>query len=54
MVCFVGHVCVHAKDTHNVLLVLVPLINVFLMVDIKFLHTLLIDTIEPAKLQFTY
>jgi hypothetical protein len=44
----------HAEDPHNVLLILVPLINVLPIVDAKFLHTLLIDTIEPAKLQFTY
>jgi hypothetical protein len=40
---------VHAKDPHNVLLVLVSLINIFLMVDVEFLHTLLTDTIESAK-----
>jgi hypothetical protein len=53
-VCSVGPVSVHAEDPHNVLLVLVPLVNVFLMVDVKFLHTSLTDMIEPAKLQFTY
>jgi hypothetical protein len=53
-VCSVGPVSVHAEDPHNVLLVLVPLINVFLMVDVEFLHTSLTDTIEPTKLQFTY
>jgi hypothetical protein len=45
---------VHVEDPYNVLLVLVPLINIFLMVDVEFLHTSLTDTIEPAKLQFTY
>jgi hypothetical protein len=45
---------VHVEDPHNVMLVLVPLINIFLMVDVEFLHTSLTDTIEPAKLQFTY
>jgi hypothetical protein len=53
-VCYVGPVSVHAEDPHNILLVLVPLINVFLMVDIEFLHTSLTDSIEPAKLQLTY
>jgi hypothetical protein len=53
-VCSVGLVSVHAKNPHIVLLVLVPLVNVFLMVDIEFLHTSLTDTIEPTKLQFTY
>jgi hypothetical protein len=52
-VCSVGPVSVDAKDPHNVLFILVPLINVFLMVDVKILHTSLTDTIEPAKLQFT-
>jgi hypothetical protein len=47
-------VSVHTEDPHNILLILVPLVNVFLMVDVEFLHTLLTDTIEPAKLQFTY
>jgi hypothetical protein len=46
-------VSVHAEDPHNALLILVPLVNVFLMVDIKFLHTSLTGTIEPAKIQFT-
>jgi hypothetical protein len=41
---------VHEEDPHNVQLILVPLINVLLMVDVEFLHTLLIDTIEPPKL----
>jgi hypothetical protein len=50
MVCSVGPVSVHVEDTHNILLILVPLINVFLMVDVKFLHTSLTGTIEPAKL----
>jgi hypothetical protein len=49
-VCYVGLVSVHAEDPHIVLLVLVTLINVFLMVDIEFLHTSLTDMIEPAKL----
>jgi hypothetical protein len=53
-VCSVGPVSVHAEDPHNVLLILVPLVNVFLMVDIEFLHTSWTDMIEPAKLQFTY
>jgi hypothetical protein len=42
------------EDSHNVLLILVPLVNVFLMVDVKFLHTSFTNTIEPTKLQFTY
>jgi hypothetical protein len=45
---------VHAENPHNILLVLVPLVNVFLMVNVELLHTLLIDKIEPTKLQFTY
>jgi hypothetical protein len=45
---------VHAEDHHNVMLVLVPLVNVFLMVDIEFLHTSLNDTIEPAKLHLNH
>jgi hypothetical protein len=45
-----GFVSVHAKDPHNILLVLVPLINVFLMVDVEFLHTSLTNTTEPIKL----
>jgi hypothetical protein len=53
-VCSVCLVNVHVEDPHNVLLVLVSLVNVFLMVDVKFLHTLLTNTIEPTKLQFTY
>jgi hypothetical protein len=53
-VCSEGPVNVHAEDPHNVLLKLVPLVNVLSMVDVEFLHTSLIDTIEPAKLQFTY
>jgi hypothetical protein len=43
-----------AEDPHNDLLVPVPLVNVLLMVEVEFLHTSLIDTIEPAMLQFTY
>jgi hypothetical protein len=54
MVCYEGLVSVHAEDPHSVLLILVPLVKVFLMVDVEFLHTSLIDVIEPAKLQFTY
>jgi hypothetical protein len=53
-VCFEGTVSVHVEDPHSVLLILIPLIKVFLMVDVEFLHTSLIDAIEPAKLQFTY
>jgi hypothetical protein len=53
-VCSEGLVSVHAEDPHRVLPILVPLIKVFLMVDVEFLHTSLIDEIEPAKLQFTY
>jgi hypothetical protein len=45
---------VHAEDPHSVLLIIVPIINVLPMVDVEFLHTLLIDMIEPVKLQFTY
>jgi hypothetical protein len=45
---------VHVKDPHSVLLILVPLVKVYLMVDVEFLHISLIDMIEPAKLQFTY
>jgi hypothetical protein len=40
----------HAEDPHNVLLILVPLINVLLMVHVEFLHASLIDMIEPTKL----
>jgi hypothetical protein len=32
-VCSVGPVSVHAKDPHNVLLILVPLVNVFLQIS---------------------
>jgi hypothetical protein len=53
-VCSVGPVSVHAEDPHNILLILVALVSVFLMVDVEFLHTSLTDKIEPAKLQFTY
>jgi hypothetical protein len=49
-VCSEGHVGVHAEDPQNILLILVPIINVLPMVDIKFLHTSLIDMIEPVKL----
>jgi hypothetical protein len=49
-VCSEGPVSVHVEDHHNVILVLVLLINVFLMVDIEFLHTSLIDVIEPPNL----
>jgi hypothetical protein len=49
-----GTVTVHAKDPHSVLLVLVPLFNVCLMVVLKILHTSLLDTIELAKLHFSY
>jgi hypothetical protein len=45
---------VHAEDPHSVLPILVSLIKIFLMVDMEFLHTSLIDAVEPAKLQFTY
>jgi hypothetical protein len=53
-VCYVCPINVHAEDPHNVLLILVPLVNVFLMVDVEFLHTSLTNTMKPAKLQFTY
>jgi hypothetical protein len=53
-VCSKGPVSVHAEDPHSVLLIIVPIINVLPMVDVEFLHTLLIDMIEPVKLQFTY
>jgi hypothetical protein len=53
-VCPEGPVSVHAEDLHNILLILVPLINVLPMVHVEFLHTSLIDMIEPAKLLFTY
>jgi hypothetical protein len=49
-VCPEGPISVHAEDPHNVLLILVPLINVLPMVHVELLHTSLIDTIELAKL----
>jgi hypothetical protein len=53
-VCSEGPASVHVDDPHNILLILVPLVKVFLMIDVEFLHTSLIDAIEPTKLQFTY
>jgi hypothetical protein len=53
-VCSEGPVNVHAEDPHSVSLILVPLGNVLPMVVVKILHTLSIDTIEPAKLHFRY
>jgi hypothetical protein len=49
-VCSEGPISVHAEDPHSVLLVVVPLVNVGLMVVCEILHTLLLDTIELAKL----
>jgi hypothetical protein len=43
---------VHAEDPHNILLIPVPPFNVGPMVVLKILHTLLLHTIEPLKLQF--
>jgi hypothetical protein len=45
---------VHAEDPHSILLVHVPLFNVGPMVVLEILHTSLLDTIKPAKLQFSY
>jgi hypothetical protein len=53
-VCSEGPISVHVEDPRSVMLILVPLVKVFLMVDMEFLHPSLIDVIEPAKLQFTY
>jgi hypothetical protein len=53
-VCSKGPISVHEEDPHDVLLILVPLVNVLSMVMVEIFHTSLIDTIEPAKLPFRY
>jgi hypothetical protein len=49
-----GSISVHAEDPHSVLLVPLPVFNVGPMVVLEILHTSLLDTIEPAKVQFSY